>query len=348
MVQRTRRGFTLVELLVVIAIIAVLIGLLLPAVQKVREASARASCLNNLKQLGLSLHSYHGANGTFPPAFRLGGTDVIHDGEATGFTYLLPYLEQDNTYKLYDMNQLWYSPANWTAVGVPIKLFRCPSNSAANPVLDLSPWPGEGLPPVVGINDYAFCRGANGTLYWDFNQIPLQVRGVFNIEREGVTSAGVRLTDIVDGTSTTLAMGDAAAGSTFFPVRDVTTGNVVPGALLLQSWSAANVGDSEGAYNGRYFGSVFAVTAQYGLQPNPVDEPMNRRPATPTMRGTDTGSNSSDPPDYISGFRSMHTGGCNFLFCDGSVRFITQSIDAATYRALSTYAGREVLSGGSF
>jgi prepilin-type N-terminal cleavage/methylation domain-containing protein/prepilin-type processing-associated H-X9-DG protein len=345
-----RRGFTLIELLVVIAIIAVLIGLLLPAVQKVRDTANRLRCLNNLKQLGLALHSYHGTYDCFPPGMVTPGADVP-DATATGFTFLLPHLEQDNTYRLYHFDQAWYQPENYAAVAIEVKMFYCPSNRDGGS-LNLGPigvqW-GMSLPNSAASCDYAFCRGANGAVEQDWERIPLPVRGVFNI-RPSDNLRSLRLADIRDGASNTFAMGEAAGGNKQFPIRDLNnptqavvdlSGQV---AVADQSWGAAGVGDSAHPW----YASVFAVTAQYGLPADPRDEAMNRALVAPAVCSGDPRGDNASGKDSLSGFRSLHSGGCNFLFCDGSVRFVSQAVQPATYRALSTYAGGELLPASDF
>jgi prepilin-type N-terminal cleavage/methylation domain-containing protein/prepilin-type processing-associated H-X9-DG protein len=347
--DRRRPGFTLVEILVVIGIIGILIGLLLPAVQKVREAANRIACGNHLKQLGLALHNYHDANDEFPGGVI--ANDDVQDGWATGFTYLLPYIEQQNLQNLYRFDVTWWDVANYAAVGTEVKIFFCPSNRTSGR-MDLGPIAAQWntpLPPFAAATDYAFSKGANAAIHLDVTRVPPAARGVFGIARRaanGAITGATRLEDITDGTSSTFAMGEAAGGS--FPIRSLTSPGQIAvdpftgrPALLEQTWGATGFGDPSHPW----YGSVLATTAQFGLPPDPRDEPMNRRPATPTVWGSDASGMNSSGRDLVSGFRSRHPGGCHFLFCDGSVRFIREVIAPDAYRALSTAAGGEVASG---
>src|SRR5262245_51240684 len=126
-----RTAMSLIELVVVIAIIAVLIGLLVPAVQKVRDAAARICCRNNLKQLGVALHNYHDAHGSFPPGYTVTGSDNLGLGKFSGFVPLLPFLEQENLARRFDPSRNWYDPPNADVVLVEVKVFYCPSNRSA-------------------------------------------------------------------------------------------------------------------------------------------------------------------------------------------------------------------------
>ena len=130
--QRPRRAFTLIELLVVIAIIAVLIGLLLPAVQKVREAANRIKCGNNLHEIGLACHNYHDVNGSFPPGYQMGPVPQA-GGKPTAmgcWVYLLPSLEQDNVSRRFNWDFAWLDPENLAVVTQQLKVLQCPSAKA--------------------------------------------------------------------------------------------------------------------------------------------------------------------------------------------------------------------------
>jgi prepilin-type N-terminal cleavage/methylation domain-containing protein/prepilin-type processing-associated H-X9-DG protein len=369
--MRNRRGFTLIELVVVLAILGVLLGLLLPAVQKVREAANRMKCANNLKQFGLAIHGFHEGRGNLPPGITtwMNGEDAAH----TGFTYMLPYLEQDNVYRQFDLRKQWYARPNYAPVAVEIPLFYCPSNRASGS-MDLTAevfvW-GGALPPRVGSTDYVLCKGANAAIHQNASLIPLACRGVFNVYADSSnpdfinldgTTAGlvVRLADVTDGTSTTFAIGEGAGNSPRYLLREMSYNDkgviVGPGPAINpytgqtiqpdQAWAAASLAGE----NHPWYTSIFGVTAQYGLPPNPRDEPMNSRLVMPSayadteFRSHWYGDNRSGWA-FISGFRSLHPGGCNFLFCDGSVRWVSSGIAPAVYRGLSTYGGGEVIPG---
>jgi prepilin-type processing-associated H-X9-DG protein len=328
---------TLLELLVVIAIIGALIALLLPAVQRAREAAGRAACFNNLRQLGVALHHRHDALGSFPAGFTVKGTDDLGMGGFGGFVPLLPFLEQDNWFSRWDPSRNWYDPPNAAVVSVEVKVFYCPSNRGGG-AIDTSfmvPFAGRPLPNVAAC-DYLLCKGANAALC-EVTQVPFGARGAFDVNTH------TRLTDVTDGTSNTFGFGirhyypDTAPAADLFPGQS---------PLIDQSWSSGPMATHALHTLGLLGGSWLGVTAQRGGHAQPFDERMNHPLGLAALDCNNGCTNSGTMPgtyDTVSGFRGVHPGGCNFLFCDGSARFVSEAVSADTYRALSTIAGGEVL-----
>jgi len=333
--RRRESGFTLIELLVVIAIIAILIGLLLPAVQKIREAARRMQCSNNLKQLGLALHNYHDVNGRFPPG-GLGSWDrgaafpndpgyPQYSGDITGWNeqgswivFTLPFMEQDNMYRLINPRQQVWDSVNVGIANVPkasrnIKLIRCPSDDydRSVPVSDyvgsLGPQCLAPAPDCASANPYyIWCQpetsGVGGGLAgMGYRWSPdhgnawgaQDIRGMFN--RLG---ADISMSNVTDGLSNTILLGESRPST-----HDHLAGN---------QWWGFNNGNSH---------CSTTVPINYPIDPNNNNwcSPAN------TYKGNWALS---------WGFRSNHSGGANFLFGDGAVRFIRESIDHRTYQLL--------------
>jgi prepilin-type N-terminal cleavage/methylation domain-containing protein/prepilin-type processing-associated H-X9-DG protein len=304
-----RRGFTLIELLVVIAIIGVLIALLLPAVQAAREAARRAQCANNLRQLGLAAHNFYTAFDSFPT------------NESSPVRYwgaqLLPYFEQGNLFDAYNHEERFSTMGNSTAVQFPLSVFLCPSTPESplmNPFFPatipaelrgtLDPWPAAAA-------DYAAGAGINSNLWAPPAVLPgprPNTDGVF----QGNSNSGRRkIQEIRDGTSNTAMFLESAGRPLMYrgrlPVPNA--GTTAATSVLVCGWAEGN------------------VFVAWGYDGN----------------GAAKGSCMVNCSNRFAVY-SFHPGGAHLGMADGSVRFVKETIDAATFAALMTRAGGEIIS----
>ncbi len=303
-----RRAFTLIELLVVIAIIATLMALLLPAIQKVREAASRIRCQSNLRQICIALHNYHNDHGVLPP----GGNSA---GNQFGFhVFLLPYLEQTNLHNdsnLLDFSRSYTSntPPNPTISGAMqtrVPLWYCPSFD-----LEKGTHSNFGNIAVYSVH-YHGVMGAKGPGYTFQGASTPATRGGFADNGVLYRDSAVRLTDIRDGTSNTLAVGEIA----WAPERIAGGGYTAHRRGWVQGFDGTGVANTAHSCKNINFGvNVRGYTA------SPVIEYFND----------------------IS-FGSQHAGGANFVYADGSVRLVPPTVDIALYKAAASRNGGEPVS----
>ena len=361
---RSRLGFTLIELLVVIAIIGVLIALLLPAVQSAREAARRAQCTNNLKQIGIAMHNYHDQFGSFPTGGITGfAQGNVWAGNANLLCWralVLPQIEGNNTYNAINLNinTLGGGPdpgAMWTAWVTVNSTWLCPSDGENGG--GLLPWQNGGLgqypagnPPInpatgafdtrVPVSDYALSFGdnyaggiLNGGLPWETppsvttlppGQPRIGHHGFWGTKNSGGKMRGfsdyrelqtTNIAGVRDGTSNTLMVGEVlpyrAADSNFWHFNGSSAGTTVP-----LNWNSNTIPGNDPSCQNRWQSASAPLGCRFGAA--------------------------------AKGFVSEHPGGANFLFADGSVKFLKENVNIVVYCALGSRAGGEVISADQY
>ncbi|WP_246173419.1 DUF1559 domain-containing protein [Limnoglobus roseus] len=299
MIRNIRRSaFTLIELLVVIAIIAILIGLLLPAVQKVRDAAARIKCSNNLKQIGLASHGYHDANTYLVPSW-LGGNSLDPDGWATWGVLLLPYVEQDSVYKLWDLS-LPASVQTPAAYQQQLSVFLCPARPS--PVLST----GDFVPAGGGLTDYA---------------------ASFGTAASGSASLGVIIptADMANSVDTTVTPNKLKPNRmkgqlTLLSITDGTSNTFMFGEKHIRPQSMRGKNEDRSLFGGQ----TNSVRRMAGIE---SATPANVRPLMPPEAQTTALANTA--------FGGPHSGVCQFVFADGSVKAVRTTTDLDTLGRLS-------------
>ena len=325
------RGFTLIELLVVIAITAILLALTIPAVQQARESARRIRCVNNLKQMGIALHNYHGTHQTFPPGFvstladpnwqyETGNTRSFPDERGPGWSFfalLLPYLEQNNLHQRINYDLPITAPENDNVRRTSVPLFLCPSDTSGRLIQVTT----CGSPPVetntpTPLTDAAVCSyvgslGGGNSVDPNYGAYEWQpFNGVFH------RNSRIRASDITDGMSQTIGIGERMS-------------------LMAESSWVGVVPRQNIVYN---------QSKPPHPQFNPPHDPPChkwRPPITAILVHARSGV-PNGPTSSPSSFHGPHPGGCNFLLMDGSTRIITDNVGLPIFRALCTRNGGEV------